>query len=107
MIENPKIEFLFWRDCPSHTQALARLQKVMSEVGNPAAIDEIEVVTEQEAEQLQFPGSPTIRIDGVDIDQDGAALMEVSLTCRLYRLEDGRPSPLPSEHMIRQALGAE
>jgi hypothetical protein len=98
---------LFWRDCPSHTQALARLQKVVSEANISAAIDEIEVVTEQDAEQLQFPGSPTIRVDGADIDQDGAALMEVSLTCRLYRLEDGRPSPLPSEDMIRRALGAE
>jgi hypothetical protein len=106
MSESLRVEFLFWRDCPSHEQALGRLQKVVSETGTKVSIDEIEVITELDAERLRFPGSPTIRVNGIDIDQDGAALMEVALTCRLYRLEDGRPSPLPSEEMIRRALAA-
>jgi hypothetical protein len=57
-----------------------------------------------DAERLGFPGSPTIRIDGVDIDPEGAEQMGTALTCRVYRLEDGRISPLPSQKMIRRAL---
>ena len=98
------IEFLFWRDCPSYPEALGRLRKVMAEVGDQSPIDLIEGLTEDDAERLSFPGSPTIRIDGDDVDPFGAEQMGTALTCRIYRLEDGRFSPLPTEEMIRHAL---
>jgi len=104
MEKRPKIEFLFWEDCPSHPQALKLLQEVMDETGVAAPIEKIEVLTDEEAAQLQFPGSPTIRVDGVDLDPAGAAQMGAALTCRVYRLEDGRFSPVPSREMIRRAL---
>jgi hypothetical protein len=99
-----KIEFLFWQDCPSYPAALRRLQEVMAAIGDSSPIQAIEVLTDQDAERLAFPGSPTIRVDGVDVDPYGAAQMGAALTCRIYRLEDGRISPLPSADMIRRAL---
>lgn len=100
----PKIEFLFWQGCPSHPQALQRLQDVMAGLGVRMPIEQIEVKTEEDAERLSFPGSPTIRVDGADVDPAGAAQMGTALTCRVYLLEDGRFSPLPSKAMIEQAL---
>ncbi len=100
----PLIEFLFWKDCPSHAEALERLRKVMAEVGDQSPIELIEVRADEDAERLSFPGSPTIRIDGDDVDPSGAEQMGTALTCRIYRLEDGRFSPLPSEEMIRHGL---
>ncbi len=100
----PKIEFLFWQDCPSHPEARQRLREVMAEVGLQVPVEEIEVLTDEEAERLKFPGSPTIRVNGTDIDAAGAAQMGTALTCRVYRLEDGRFSPVPSKGMIRRAL---
>jgi hypothetical protein len=99
-----KIEFLFWEECPSHPAALSRLREVLAELGLDDPIDPIEVRTDEEAERLRFPGSPTIRVDGRDVDPQGAAAMGTALTCRIYRLEDGRISPLPSKEMIRRAL---
>jgi len=104
MESNPRIEFLFWEDCPSHPEAWKLLQEVMDEVGVESEIEKIEVLTDKEAERYQFPGSPTIRVDGVDVDPDGAAQMGTALTCRVYVLEDRRFSPLPSKEMIRRAL---
>ena len=104
MANEPKIEFLYWEDCPSHPQAWSLLQKVLTELGIEATVEQIEVVTEEDVERLAFPGSPTIRVNGLDIDPDGAAQMGAALTCRVYRLEDGRFSPLPSREMIEQAL---
>jgi hypothetical protein len=104
IMQNPKIEFLFWSDCPSFPGARRLLGEVMAELGMDLPVEEIEVLTDQEAERLAFPGSPTIRVDGVDVDPAGAAHMGTALTCRLYRLEDGRASPLPSREMIRRAL---
>ena len=104
MGNEPKIEFLYWEDCPSHPQAWSLLQEALVELGLEAAVEQIQVVTENDAERFSFPGSPTIRVDGVDIDPDGAAQMGTALTCRVYRLEDGRFSPVPSKEMIKQAL---
>lgn len=103
----PKIEFLYWEDCPSHPEAWKRLQEVMAQVGLQAPIEKIEVVTDDDAERLNFPGSPTIRINNVDVDPAGAAQMGTALTCRVYILEDGRYSPVPSEEMLRHALLAD
>jgi hypothetical protein len=104
MQEEQKIEFLFWEECPSHPEARRRLQEVMADMGIEAAVEEIEVLTDEDARRLQFPGSPTIRVNGADVDPAGASQMGSALTCRIYRLEDGRFSPIPSKEMIRQAL---
>jgi hypothetical protein len=104
MENDPKIVFLYWEGCPSHSDARQLLGEVLAEMGLAIPIQVVEVPTEEDAERLEFPGSPTIRVNGVDVDPEGAALMETALTCRLYRLEDGRPSPLPSKEMIRRAL---
>lgn len=104
MHSRPEIEFLYWEDCPSHPEARRLLQEVVSEMGIEAPIEEIEVLTDEDAERLSFPGSPTIRINGVDIDPSGAVQMGTALTCRVYVLEDKRYSPVPSREMLRQAL---
>jgi len=104
MKTNPKIEFLYWRDCPSYPAALTRLQEVMAEVGIRAPIEQIEVLTDEDAWLRDFPGSPTIRVNGRDVDPGGAGEVGSALACRVYRLEDGRFSPLPSKGMIRRAL---
>jgi hypothetical protein len=106
MRQKHKIEFLYWEDCPSHPEARRRLQEVMAEQGLDAPVDEIEVLTDEDARRLSFPGSPTIRVDGIDIDPAGASQMGTALTCRVYCLEDGRFSPVPSKEMIRRALAA-
>jgi len=99
-----EVEFLFWADCPSHGAALERLKKVLEMSHWNGEVRVIEVRSEDEARRLGFIGSPTIRFNGLDIDPEGLEGEPPGLTCRIYRLEDGRISPLPSEVMIRRAL---
>ncbi len=103
-MNTPQIDFLYWEGCPSHPEALKRLKEVLAELGLDAPVEMIEVVGDDEAQRLRFPGSPTIRVNGRDVDPAGAAQMGTALTCRIYRLEDGRISPVPSKETIRQAL---
>ena len=98
-----RIDFLFWRDCPSHPEARELLREVLQERGVDAEIVEREVLTQDEAEELAFPGSPTIRVDGRDVDPAGAA-SRPALTCRIYHLPDGRVSPVPSREQLEEAL---
>lgn len=99
------ITFLYFEGCPSHDAALEQLRQVMAEEGTQAEIKIIKVETDEQAQRLHFVGSPTILIDGRDIDPPPSEAYP-ALTCRAYRLEDGRISPLPSPAMIRRALQA-
>jgi hypothetical protein len=98
-----RIDFLFWRDCPSHPEALELLRAVLEERGVEADVVEREVLTTEQAEELAFPGSPTIRVDGRDVDPKGAGARP-ALTCRIYHLPDGRVSPVPSREQLEEAL---
>jgi hypothetical protein len=98
-----RIDFLFWRECPSHPEARALLREVIEERGVKAEVVEREVLTQDEAQELGFPGSPTIRVDGLDVDPEGAGAPP-SLTCRIYHLTDGRVSPVPSREQLEEAV---
>ena len=100
-----QIAFLYYEDCPSHEQALERLRTVMAEEDISAEIEIIKVETDEQARRHHFVGSPTILVDGRDIQPPSAEAVP-ALTCRAYQLEDGRISPLPSVDMIRRALRA-
>jgi predicted nucleic acid-binding protein len=98
-----RIDFLFWRDCPSHPEARELLREVLAQRGVEAEVVEHEVLTVEEAQELAFPGSPTIRVDGRDVDPRGASARP-ALTCRIYHLPDGRVSPVPSREQLEEAI---
>jgi hypothetical protein len=98
-----KIDFLYWRGCPSHPEACVLLDDVLSARGIEADVVEQEVFSEEEARELAFPGSPTIRVDGRDVDPEGAS-GRPALNCRIYHLPDGRSSPVPSREQLEEAL---
>jgi hypothetical protein len=98
-----RVELLFWEGCPSHPKALSELREAMVEVAlDPSTVVVREVETESEATLQRFVGSPTIRIDGVDVQPPGEE--PVGLTCRVYHRRDGRISPTPDPADVRDAL---
>lgn len=100
------MELLWWRECPSWERALAMLREAMSEAGlDPEAIEVREIDTEESAGREGFVGSPTIRIDGEDL-QPPPEGEPPGLTCRIYRRRDGAASPLPDPEDLREALRA-
>ena len=97
------MELLFWAGCPSSPDALAQLREAMAELGlDPEAVAVREVATDDQAGDERFVGSPTIRIDGIDVQDPGDE--PTALTCRIYRRRDGRISPLPDPADVRDAL---
>jgi hypothetical protein len=77
----------------------------MADLGlDPSAIVVREVGTEGDAERERFVGSPTIRLDGVDIQPVESE--PYGLTCRIYYLRDGRVSPNPDPADVRKALAS-
>ena len=97
------VELLWWEGCPSHPETLADLERILREEGIGAELRRVEIESDEQARREQFPGSPTIRIDGEDIFPPEAS-EPYSLTCRIYHLRDGRVSPTPDPEDLREAL---
>jgi hypothetical protein len=105
-MQAPRVELLWWQGCPSTPKTLEILRTAMAELGlDPEAVRVTEIATDAEAGAERFPGSPTIRVDGIDV-QPSDEPEPPGLTCRVYRLRDGRPSPTPDPDDVRDALRA-
>jgi hypothetical protein len=92
------VEVLFVPGCPNYEPALERLKKVLVSEGLDVAIDGVPVNTSQDANALMFPGSPTIRIDGEDVEP--SQTNAPGLPCRLYANRTG----VPSQETLRLAV---
>ena len=99
-----KVELLWWEGCPGWPDTLELLRETLSDLeADPEGVELREIVSEEQARREGFPGSPTIRVNGSDVlppEQPAPA----GLTCRVYRLRDGRPSPAPDADDLREAL---
>lgn len=93
-----RVEVLFVPGCPNYEPALERLKRVLVSEGLDIEVHGVPVNTGEDATALMFPGSPTIRIDGEDVEPDGTNAL--GLICRLYANQTG----VPSEETLRLAV---
>lgn len=93
-----KIEVLYFEGCPNHQPIVNRLRNVLREDGLYDEVFEIQVKDADTARALGFFGSPTIRINGLDIEPDCRNITETGLACRRYA------NGLPTDELIRTAL---
>jgi hypothetical protein len=101
-----KIELLYFEGCPSYEALLPTLRELLASEGIDDAVELRRVETIEDAEREHFLGSPTVRIDGEDVDPGARWREDFGLKCRLYRSEDGL-SKTPPQRWIRTALQAE
>jgi hypothetical protein len=99
----PLVELLWWEGCPSWPRVLEELRAATAEAGlDPDRIVVREIDDDAHADAERFVGSPTIRVDGQDIQPPEGE--PPGLTCRVYHLRDGRVSPTPDPADLRDAL---
>jgi len=99
---SPSIEVLVTPGCPHVDDAIARVREVASRL---APGFDVRVTTVQDADMavaLEFPGSPTVLVDGVDLE--GAAIGPPSCACRLYEDGSGVPPTWLIEARLLRAL---
>jgi hypothetical protein len=99
----PVIEVLYVQDCPHYRETLALVERVRAELGIDADLHTTLVVDQAAADQARFPGSPTVRVDGHDVDPGSEPAAEYVVGCRLYRLEHHFAGQ-PEERWIREGL---
>ncbi len=99
----PPVEILYFDGCPNHEGALALVEQVATELGIDPDVRLVEVPDAEAAKRLRFLGSPTIRVDGRDVEPGSEARTDYAMSCRVYRSSDGMAG-LPPSDWIRTAL---
>lgn len=93
------VELLYFEACPSYKRVWQELFEVIEAAGVDACLRPVLVATTDEAQELGFPGSPSVRVNGVDIeDYDGPGM----LSCRVYAENGGKN--WPSKDLMMRAL---
>jgi len=100
------IEVLYFEGCPSHHAAVELVHKTVDELGVDATVSTRDVETEAEATKIGFLGSPSIRVDGEDIEAGAAKSRMPGRRCRVYRNPNGS-SGVPPADMLKAALKGE
>ena len=103
MSRTPLIELLWFQDCPNHEATEALLHERMAEAGITAPVHRVEVADEETGRRLRFPGSPTIRIDGTDVEPGWEWSGDGTPRCRLYTTAQGLRG-IPDAKWIDMAL---
>ncbi len=118
-----KIELLYILDCPWCLKTKKLIKESLSELRLKADIKEILIDSDEKAKKHNFAGSPTVRIDGKDIQEEvskGQCLpceelaestkettkfvkQECRCGCRIY-LFKGKQYPYPPKELIKEAI---
>jgi hypothetical protein len=95
------IELFYFDDCPSWKTTLQYINEILGEGGFDGEIRFQRIETNEEAARCQFPGSPTIKIDGQDLFPTNQT--QYALGCRVYQTPQGFKGT-PTKSMIAEKI---
>ncbi|MEP6468237.1 MAG: hypothetical protein ABJC24_00540 [Chloroflexota bacterium] len=99
-----RVELLWFSECANRVAAREMLEDVVGRVAPGTPIKDVDASDPSVAAQVRFPGSPTIRIDGRDVDPSYVDSGDYTPRCRLYRTSAGLRG-VPEPRWIEGALG--
>lgn len=98
-----KVELYYFDGCPSYVKAIKNVREALRLEGLPEDVALIGVESDADAQAKRFIGSPTIRINGVDVEGPKAEEKGYGFGCRIYANNDSNAG-WPSVEKVRQAL---
>ena len=98
-----KVQVLFFDGCPNHEALLPHLHELLSSTGASTDIELVRVEDADVAERQRFLGSPTLRIDGEDVEPGAEERSDFGLKCRLFATPDGLRG-MPADEWVLAAL---
>ena len=93
------VRVLYFEGCPNYPPTVQRIRTVAERLGAAVDLREVEVTPNADPNSLGFRGSPTVQVNGVDIDPSQRGQNNCGFGCRTY---DG--SGVPEDGLIAQAL---
>jgi hypothetical protein len=77
-----KVEVLYFSGCPNHEPAVDRVREVLAQEGASVEVLQVEINDPVSAREIGFLGSPTIRIDGQDVELAARGARAFGMSCR-------------------------
>lgn len=102
-IKTIKIDILFIRGCPGYKYVKKYIEEIVTDESIYAEINLIQIEKEEDARNLHFIGSPTVRVNGEDVEKGFIDTKDYGLKSRIYYI-DGKPFYYPSKSMILNAI---
>jgi hypothetical protein len=96
-----KVQVLFIKGCPNHEPTVRLIKEVIAEYDLRADVEEVEVKSSAEAKRQRFLGSPTVLVDGIDIEPSTSGRTDWGFCCRTFG-----GSGMPSRELLAKALTA-
>lgn len=103
MADRSLVEILSFEGCPNRERACALVERVAGELSIDAEIRLVDVTDVDTALRLEFLGSPTVRVEGRDVEPHAEGRRDFALSCRIYQTARGIGG-LPDEAWVRAAL---
>lgn len=88
------IDFMYFKGCPNSEETLKNLYEALKELGLNEEVNIIEIKNIEMAQEFNFPGSPTILINGVDI-YDEKKPEKANFACRVYYFNGEKSGIIP------------
>jgi len=104
--EPVQIEVLGFAGCPNTAPTVELVKRVVATTRVEAVVEHIEVETPEQVEIMRFLGSPTVRVNGRDVEPGADDRDDYVFSCRIYRNQGG-VSGQPDERWLRAALGGD
>lgn len=101
MSSQMKVRVFFFDGCPNHRGTLELLRDAARELGVAIELEPIPVSPESDLARLRFLGSPTVQVNGVDIEPSARSRTDFAFGCRVY----GPTGGVPPRHLVLEALG--
>jgi len=98
-----RIEILYFAGCSNRHPAVDRVRKILGQETAAADLVEVEIKDAAMAQVMGFLGSPSIRIDGCDVEPAARSSHAFAMGCRIYAGQNGFTG-VPPEESIRAAV---
>ena len=95
-----RIELLYFDGCPNHNELVPHLEQLLALAGRDDEITLVRVDSVEQAEHVRFLGSPSVRVDGIDVDPTAVDRVDYGMKCRLYRDEGGLRGTPPDQWIL-------
>ena len=95
-----RVELLYFDGCPNYDALLPHLRGILQQEGIENDVELRCVESLERAARLEFLGSPTVRVDGRDVEVAAAPRRDFGLKCRLYRTSNGLQWAPPDEWIL-------
>jgi len=78
------VRALYFEGCPNHEPTLSLVRQVVADLAFDAQVEPVRVKDAEDAKRLRFLCSPSVQVNGVDVEPEARTRQDFAFGCRVY-----------------------